>query len=238
MTSSKAVSVALEKRTVVGKGLNGLRRSGKVPAVIHNHGQDSILVEAEAKKMDKVFAEAGKHTPVELTVGSEQHLALIKDVDFEPVKQQMRHIVFQAINKNEAVEAEVPLVFKEDTEIPAEKLSLLVLRQLDHVAVKALPRDLPERLEVDPSTLTNEGDNLTVADIIVPEGVTILNEPEQQIAIVEVPKDQVAEADAAAADLAADAATKSGGEDEAEAAPAADDAAEATGEATPTDEKA
>jgi len=82
----------------------------------------------------------------------------------------------------------------------------LVLTQLDHVEVEALPKDLPDQLVVDPSHLEEVGDHLTVADLKVPQGVTVLTEETAQIAIVEMPRDQLAEADAAAAALAEDAA--------------------------------
>jgi large subunit ribosomal protein L25 len=203
--SSDTILVELEKREVLGKGLAKIRGAGQVPAVIHDHGKDSIHVQGDFLKLVKVYAAAGKHHPVQLKVGGKEHLALIKDVDFEPAKHRMRHVVFQAINKNEETEAEIPVVFLADAEIPAERVSLLVLKQLDHVEVKALPRDLPDELVVDPSALAEVGDNLTVADLKAPEGVTILTAPETQIAIVEMPKDQIAEADAAAAALAEDA---------------------------------
>jgi large subunit ribosomal protein L25 len=205
--SSDNIIVELEKREIVGKGLAKIRNAGQIPAVIHNHGQESIHVQGDFISLVKVYADAGKHHPVQLKVGGKEHLALIKDVDYEPAKHRMRHVVFQAIRQNEAVEAEIPVVFKAETEIPAEKASLLVLKQIDHVEVKALPNDLPDELVVDPSTLVEVGDNLTVADLKVPSGVTVLTSPDSQIAIVEMPRDQIAEADASAAALADDAGT-------------------------------
>lgn len=216
--SGNDIVVDLEERTVLRKGLQHLRSSGKIPAVIHDHGKPSSHVMGDQTSLVKAYSAAGKHHPVQLHVGKTQHLALIKDVDFEPVKHQMRHVVFQAIEQNEEVEAEIPVVFK-DVEIPAERLSLLVLKQLDHIQVKALPKDLPDELMVDPSRLTEVGDHVTVADIEVPAGVTILTELEHPLATVEMPKDQLAEADAAAASLAEDAGPKE--EDEEGAAPAA-----------------
>lgn len=204
--SNDKIAIELQEREVLRKRLALLRKQGLVPAVIHDHGSDSIHVMGDYMQLTKVFQSAGKHHPVELKVAGKQHLAMIKDVDFEPAKHRLRHIVFQAIKQNEEVEAEVPVVFKEDAEIPAEKVSLMVLKQLDHVQIKALPKDLPDELVVDPSTLAEVGDSLTVADLVVPTGVTILTEPETQIAMVEMPKDQIAEADAAAAALAEDAA--------------------------------
>lgn len=215
MTSGD-IAVDLQEREIVGKGLRKLRGDGLVPAVIHDHGKPSIHVMGDYLKLVKAYQQAGKHHPVQLSVGKKYHLALIKDVDFEPTKHRMRHIVFQAIKQNEEVEAEIPVVFKEDAEIPAERVSLLVLKQLDHVEVKALPGKLPDQLVVDPSSLSDVGDNLTVSDLQIPEGVTVLTDPSTQIAIVEIPADQVAAANEAAADLAADAGQPEGDQVESE----------------------
>lgn len=202
--SEDKITVELQERSVVRKGLNGLRKEGLVPAVIHNHGHESLLVMGDHIQLAKVYNLAGKHHPVELKLAGKDHLALIKDVDFEPAKHRLRHIVFQSIKQNETVEAKIPVIFEEDVEIPAEKKSLLVLKQLDYALVKAFPRDLPDQLVVNPTSLAEVGDTLTVTDLVVPTGVTILTEPETTVATVEMPRDQIAEANASAADLAAD----------------------------------
>lgn len=199
--SNDTIGVELQQREVLGKRLGQLRTSGQVPAVIHNHGKESIHVAGDFLQLTKVYSRAGKHHPIELTVGDKKKLALIKDVDFDPRKHQIRHIVFQAIKQNEKTTAEVPVVLVGE-EIPAEKKSLLVLTQLDVVQVEALPRDLPNELTVDATKLEDEGDHLYVSDIIVPNGVVVLNDPEASLAVVEMPKDQIAEADAAVAALA------------------------------------
>lgn len=232
--SIDSITIDLTERTVLGKGLNHLRADGHVPAVIHDHGKESIHVMGDAITLSKVYAAAGKHHPVEITVGGKHHLAMIKDADIEPVKRRLRHVVFQAIKQDEEVDAEVPVVFLADAEIPAERKSLLVLKQLDHVEIKALPKDLPDELVVDPSTLEEVGDHLTVADIKVPAGVVITTDEHAQIAIVEMPRDQIAEADAAAAALAEDAIASGDGPEEVTAPtePAAEDSAESTDEAS------
>jgi len=81
--------VKLEQRTVVGKGINHLRRDGVVPAVIHNHGQESIHVMAPETELKKVYLAAGKHHPLNLEVGTDKYLALIKDAHFDPVKRRL-----------------------------------------------------------------------------------------------------------------------------------------------------
>ena len=183
--------VKLEQRTVVGKGLNRLRNDGVVPAVIHNHGQESIHVMAPEMELVSVYQAAGKHHPLNLEVGSDKYLALIKDAHFDPVKRRLQHLVFQAIRQDEKVEAEVPV--RIDGDIPAEKIGLMVLHQLDEVEIEALPKDLPDELVVSAEKLAELHDKITVADLDAPSGVTILTDPEHPIATVVETRAQVAE---------------------------------------------
>ncbi len=185
------IPLKLTERTVVRKGLAGLRSDGLVPAVIHNHGQQSIYVMGAELELGNIYKAAGKHHPLNLEVGSEKYLALIKDAHFNPVKRRLQHIVFQAIRQDEAVEAEIPVHI--EGEIPAQKVGLMVLRQLDHVEVEALPRDLPDELVIQGERLAELGDKITVGDLNVPEGVTIMTDAEHPIAMVVETKQQIAE---------------------------------------------
>ena len=183
--------VELKERAVIGKGLNGLRAEGMVPAVIHNHGQPSIHVMAPEMELTKIYHAAGKHHPLELVVGSDKYLALIKDAHFNPVKRRLQHVVFQAIRRDEKVEAEIPV--RLEGEVPAEKVGLMVLHQLDAVEVEALPKDLPDELTISAEKLVEMHDKVTVADLLVPEGVTILTDAEHPIATVVETKAMMAE---------------------------------------------
>jgi large subunit ribosomal protein L25 len=185
----------LQEREVVRKRLNGLRQAGLVPAVIHNHGQDSVLAMAPELELERIYEAAGKHHPLNLEVGGEQYLALIKDAHFNPVKRRLQHVVFQAIRRDEKVEAEIPV--RIDGEIPAEKAGHMVLRQLDNVQVEALPGNLPDELTVDGAKLVEIHDKLTVADIVVPDGVDIITELEHPVATVVETKAMMSEEEAA-----------------------------------------
>lgn len=198
--------VKLSQREVIGKGLNRLRSDGTVPAVIHNHGQPSVHVMGPEAQLLKVYREAGKHHPLNLEVGSDKYLALIKDAHFDPVKRKLEHVVFQAIRQDEAVEAEVPI--RLDGDAPAERVGLIVLHQLDAVEVEALPKDLPDELVISAESLAELHDKLTVADLKIPTGVTILTDPEHPIATVAEPR-------AVAAEEAAEAEAEEGAEGEA-----------------------
>lgn len=198
--SSDSITLKLTERTELGKAVKGLRKNGLVPANIYERGQASQAVSAPLTDITKVYHTAGRHHPIELTVNGKKRLAMIKDVDVEPVKGRIRHVAFHAIKQNEVVTAEVPI--RIDGEIPAERISLMVLRTLDTVEVEALPANLPDELIVDGAKLAEIGDKVTVADLVIPKDVTVLTEPDHTIAVVEEPKDQIAEAAAEAAENA------------------------------------
>ncbi len=215
----------LQQRTVVGKGLNKLRHDGVVPAVIHNHGQDSIHVMGSETELVKIYQTAGKHHPLNLEVGNDKYLALIKDAHYDPVRRRLQHLVFQAIKQNETVEAEVPIRIEGD--IPAEKVGLMVLHQLDSVEIEALPKNLPDELVVSAEKLVELHDKITVGDLTVPAGVTILTDAEHPIATVVETRAQVAE-EAEAAQEEGEEATGEEAEAEGDTQKSLDDSAQQT----------
>jgi large subunit ribosomal protein L25 len=190
------IALDLEKRDLSGKTVKKIRTEGKVPAVIHDHGKESVIVQGSYIDMLKAFQQAGKHHPVNLKVGDKKFTALIKDVDFDPKRHEIRHVVFNAVSANQKVEAEVPI--RIDGEIPAQKTGLMVITQLTHVEVEAIPQNLPDELVVSGEGLVEIGDKLTVADIKTPDGVTILTELDHPICVIEETKAQMSEEDEAA----------------------------------------
>lgn len=210
---SDTISLSAKKREIFGKQVRSLRNSGATPAVVHDHGKESMHIVVDEAELKKAFQTAGKHHTINLTIDGKTYTTLIKEVTKRPATNQLYHTVFQSVKADETVKAEVPL--KLVGEIPAERKSLLVLQTIDHLEIEALPKDLVDVIEVDATTLEEVGDRLHVSDIKVPTGIVIMNDSETSIALVEMPKDQIAEADAAQAELAEDAATG-----EAEAVPA------------------
>ena len=201
------ISLKLEARTVSGKAVKHLRNEGIVPAVIHDHGKDSVVVQGNYLEMVKVWQAAGKHHPVNVKADGKSYTTLIKEATFNPKKHQLTHIVFNAVNANETVDAEVPIhaQYSEGNESsPAERSGLIVLSQLDAVAVEAIPAKLPDVLYFDAEKLVEVGDHATVADLIVPEGVTIKTEASHAIATVFEPSALAAANDAAGGDAEAD----------------------------------
>jgi len=204
--SQDSINLTLEPRSVTGKAVKHLRREGTVPAVIHDHGKDSVLVQADYNTLVKVWQQAGKHHPVNLKTADKTYTALIKTAEFDPRKHMLTHVVFNAVDKNQKVEAEVPVHahYDEGNESsPAERNGLIVLSHLDAVQVKAIPSKIPDFLEYDAEKLVEIGDNITVADLTVPEDVELLTEPEHSIATVYEPSALQAANEAAAGEAEA-----------------------------------
>lgn len=200
------ISLTLEKRDVTGKQVKNLRKAGLVPAVIHDHGKESVVVSGEYLPMVKTYRQAGKHHPVALTAGGKQYTALIKHATFDPRKNQLTHVVFNAVKANQKVETEIPIHARYDEgneSSPAERNGLIVLHNLETVEVSGLPKDLPDAITFDAEKLVEVGDHLTVADLIVPKGIEIKSDPAQQIASVFEPSALAAANDAAGGDAAA-----------------------------------
>ena len=188
--SQDTINLELHSRSVLGKGVKQLRADGNVPAVIHDHGKPSVHVQADYVALFKVWQQAGKHHPVQLKAGDLSFTALIKDAVFDPRKHRLTHVVFNAVDKNQKVEAEIPLRPRYDEgneSSPAERASLIVLTQLDAVEVRAIATKLPDFLEYNAEVLVEIGDHVTVADLIIPEGVEIVTEGSHSVATVYEP---------------------------------------------------
>lgn len=195
-----SISLDLEPRKVMGKAVKHLRSSGFVPAVIHDHGKPSVHVQGNSVNMLKVWRQAGKHHPVELKAGEQSYVALIKEASFDPKKHQLTHVVFNAVDRNQTVEADIPIhprYGEENEASPAERAGLIVLAQLETLQVKAVPSKLPDFVEYDAEKLVEIGDHITVADLDIPADIEVMTEPEHTVATVYEPSALAAANDAA-----------------------------------------
>lgn len=168
------INLTLETRELQGKKVRQLRSQGLVPAIIYGHGMDPVSVQAPLNVVEKVVREAGRHTPVHLTIGSKKKIAMIKDVDVEPVKASIRHVSFHAVKQNEPVVAEIPIRLIGEGESEAERVGLVVLQAIEKIEVKALPLNLPEALELSILNLKEAGDQVTIGDIELPDNVELV----------------------------------------------------------------
>lgn len=165
------VTLKVEERAVRGKKVSQLRREGLVPGVVYGPGMEPVSIQVAANVMAKAYEAAGKHHPVHLTIGSKRRIAMIKDIDHNPIKRTVTHVSFHAVKASDPVVAEVPIELVGEGESEAEKAGLIVLQALDKIEVKALPMDLPDSIKVSIVDLREAGEKVTLADADLPEGV-------------------------------------------------------------------
>ena len=197
--------LSLEKRELTGKKLKDLRASGLIPSVIYGE-KEPVLAASEYVATEKILNQAGYHSPVDLDVAGKKYLAIVKDVQIDPVSRKIINVEFQAISANEIVEATTPIVIVNFEASEASKVYHFAMTQvMEEIDVKAKPADLPKELEIDAANLKEVDDKLTVANIVLPNGVEFANKELDAEQVVASLYDPAAEAAVREAEVEAEA---------------------------------
>lgn len=178
-------NLKVDKREVLGRKVKALRKEGVLPANVYGKKVKSQAIQIAAGDFDKVYKKAGETGIVELVMGSTKNLALIHNVQVDPVSDEYLHVDFFKVSLKEKVTANVPLELIGES--PAEKQGLgTVVQYIDELEVEALPTDLPDKIEVDLAALIEVDQAITVADVKVDKkGVDVKHEKDQLLVKVE-----------------------------------------------------
>ncbi|MCR4430206.1 MAG: 50S ribosomal protein L25/general stress protein Ctc [Tepidanaerobacteraceae bacterium] len=180
------IALKAEKRNISSKGgINGLRRNGKLPGVLYGKNIDSSPVTVDAKELMKILKNHGESALINLELEGRTHPVLMKEIQRDTFKDAIVHVDFYGISMTEKIEFDLPIILKGDAE--GVKMGGILQHQKREISVKALPKDLPEHLEVDISDL-KIGDTLTVGDLKVDEKLTVLDDPEEVVISILAPK--------------------------------------------------
>lgn len=182
------VSLKAEERRVFGKSLKEWRKKGKVPAIVYGPEiKESIPVFVDKEDFKKAFKIAHETDLIDLQLGNEKKSVLIKDVDFDPIKDEPSHVDFFMPRMDRPIETSVPLVFVGES--PAVKnLGGVLVKVFHEIEVKGLPKNIPHQIEVPLDLLINLEDKIIVQDIKFPEGIIPLAKGEEVVALVSTPK--------------------------------------------------
>lgn len=185
-----------ETRNEFGKGAaRRIRRESKIPAVIYGHGAEPVHIVLPER--ETVRAIRGANALLSITVDGEEHLALVKDVQRDPVLQIVEHIDLLTVKKGEKVTVDVPVV------VVGEPAAGVVVNQEETtVSVSAEATHLPSNVEFD-VTGREAGEHVHASDLVLPKNVELLSDADLLIinvaepAPVELEEDEAAEAPAA-----------------------------------------
>jgi large subunit ribosomal protein L25 len=193
------MDITATKRSVSGKGLEALRTSGKIPAVVYGPKQEPVSITLDRRDFEKVFKAAGESTVVTIALDGTQIPALIHDVDHDPVTNVVRHADFYAIVKGQKVKVQIPLEFVGDA--PAAKAGANIVKTMYEIEVEADPMNLPHNLEVDLTVLTEVGAQILANEIKLPAGVTLETDGEEVVALATQANEEVLDEPVAAVDM-------------------------------------
>ena len=151
-----------------------MRRDGMVPAVVYGAGKDSVKVSISHNELlKKLNNEAFLNSILNIAVDGKEESVLIKDIQVHPARRQVMHLDLQRVRSDVAIKVSIPLAFINDDIAVGVKLGGgTVTPLMNEVEISCLPKDLPERLEVDVESLELD-DMLYLEDIVLPQGVEI-----------------------------------------------------------------
>jgi len=179
----KEIVLKAETREVVGKQVKALRRQGRLPGVIYGKSMDPILITLDMHDSTRVFPTITSSQLVVVEVEGKQHTTLVREKQRQPVTGGLVHIDFQEVSLTEKLRTQV--IIELIGESPAVKnFNGVLVPGLEELEVEALPRDLPERIKVDVSTLTEIGEAIHVRDIVLSNKVEVLNDENEIIVVV------------------------------------------------------
>src|SRR5215217_8598551 len=183
-----AENVDLQAKEREERGKNAARRpraSGMIPAVLYGDGDGrSTALAVPDKVVDYTLHHLGDNALYDIDLGSGAATARIVDVQRDPVSGRLIHVDFAPVDMLERIEVTVPLHVV--GEAPGTEEGGVLQQVAYEVQIETLPGDIPQELTLDISSL-GMNENLTLADLRLPDGITLISDPEEVAAIVTAP---------------------------------------------------
>lgn len=193
---AKTVALKSEKRQVLGRKVKALRKEGKLPANIFGKKIKSQAITLDLQDFQKIYAQVGETSLVEISIKGEKkpRPSLISNVQIHPVTDLPIHADFHQVDLTEKVTANVPVLVVGESPAVKDKAAVLITL-FDEIEVEALPTDLPDKFEVDISTLKEFNESVTAKDLKVDRSKVEVKVGENEaIVMVQEPKEEEEEA--------------------------------------------
>ena len=182
---SERVTLVMEPREKTGKGENGrLRRAGYVPCILYGPElEKNVQGKLNLKDVQRILT--GRWESQRFTVklpSGEEEMCIIREAQFNPLTDQPLHVDFLRLVKGRKINVNIPVeaVGREASPGVKDGGVLEVTRELE---VQTLPMNIPDVIEIDVSAL-GVGDAIHARDLVLPEGVELLVDPDEIVAVV------------------------------------------------------
>jgi large subunit ribosomal protein L25 len=194
----------LSKRNVLGKKTRFLRREGQTPAHLFGHGVESLALQCDTNELQHVIARKGTTRLINIKVGSEKEArsVFIREIQRDALTGLLVHVDLYQVNKLEKIKVALPIIFVGTA--PALKQKNNIIEHIvNELNVESLPDDLPPQIEVNLSVLAEVNQAISVRDIKLKPGVTIVAPPDQLIVKISQVAEEKEEVVVVAAEAAA-----------------------------------
>ncbi len=180
-------------RTVTGRHVRALRRSGQLPAVIYGHNVKPMNISLEGREAGRVLGKLSSSSLITIDLDGKEYPTLVREKQQNYIKRSLIHVDFMVVSLTEKIRANVGIVLTGNS--PAVKdFNAMLINGLSELEVEAFPQDLPESISVDISSLVKIGDGIHVRDIVLSDKVQVHNTPDEMIVLATAPaKEEVEE---------------------------------------------
>lgn len=176
------IELKTTNRKILGKKVRFLRRQGVIPAHLFGHGIESLALQCEAVQLQRVLSQAGKTRLVSLKLSraKKPRNVVVREIQRNPLTGELLHVDFYQVRMAEKIKVEVPILLVGEAPALRTKGNML-LQELNSLTVECLPDRIPTSIALELSFLTEADQAIQVKDIVLGEGITLLNHPEQII---------------------------------------------------------
>lgn len=176
------VVLKAEKRDVIGKQVKAMRRAGKLPAVIYGRHTEPINVTLDAHTAALVLNKVTSSSLVTIELDGQEYPTLVREKQRDYIKNRLLHVDFLAVSLTESIRATVSLNFV-GISTAVKDYNAVLVTNLQSLAVECLPTDLPERIDVDITSLERPGDGIRVRDVKVSDQIKLLDDPDTMVVV-------------------------------------------------------
>ena len=195
------ITLPVEPRDTGKKAVKAVRNAGLVPCVLYGPSTEPQHFSVPTLSLRPLIFTTENYL-VSVTIGGEEHEAILKDVDFHPVTDQPLHADFLALTRGEALTMTVPVQLSGTA--AGVKAGGSVSQPINEIEIRCLPKDIPGHIDVDITAL-EVGESIHVEDLAMGEGIEILTDPARTLVSITAPRVVEEETDEEAEGLDVDA---------------------------------
>lgn len=180
---NESVKLTITKREKGSKGaMNRQRKEGFLPGSLSHKGSESVSFFLRRDEFRKALSANGMSSVYTLQADKKTaYPAMVREIQYAPVSREWQHVTFQLVSLTEETTAEISLHIKGRNELIHKGFELL--QQLETILLKGLPGDFPASIEIDVSGM-EPGDQVSIADLKLPKGITVLTEADRLVLTV------------------------------------------------------